>query len=214
MPLITPTLPAEVTAAFTDGLPKFLAGGQTNIRSVGAPPDIPSLQDVGAPDGGPAVHDPQACFTLGLQAAVGGDLTASNSVGWRLFAGEQQFRTVLGRVVSNDLAGWRLTAVFYDQPTAGWTRVWDLLTASHNLANLPEVQAADYELRILSIPALNQESFWLVGKTPGSDLVVPAAPNQLIRDLARAATITAADFLTAIAPLARERLRAPALAGW
>ena len=222
MALLTPTPPQAVSEAFRDGLRTLFGELLTVLKNLnpgdvgailnqtlnkhflGGPPEIPSLADLGLLGEALLDHNQQQVFTLGLS-----DLASEDSprlIGWRLFAGNNQGKTVLGHIIQPAAGGWKLTGCFYRD------RVWDVLQASLALGSLPAVQQGDYELRLLTIPGLNLEAFWLVAKQPDqSDLVVPfpAAPNQPISGLNTAGTFTMANFQSIVSPLAKQRTSSP-----
>ncbi|HKE28447.1 MAG TPA: hypothetical protein VKB88_39125 [Bryobacteraceae bacterium] len=209
MAIMTLTPPFDVTAAFSMQLPAFLAAplGATE-QYVGATPAVPTMTDLGA---NPAalLHDAQQVYLLGLAAvANNAGAGAASPAGWRIFAGTVQGYTVMGRVSFGPRpAGWRLTAAYYGD------RVWQALQASDTLGNLPQVANANYELRVLTVPGLSLEAFWLVDQSSaGNDLVVPfpAAPNQPIDALNQAPVYSMPNFLAAIRPLAQLRAVAQA----
>jgi hypothetical protein len=209
--LLKPTPPPEVTTAFEDGLITLLdgpnhgsAGQITDQYYVGGPPAIPSQADVGfVPGGPPPGHDPQQVFVLGLSdLATQPGTAAARQDGWRLFAGNSQGKTCLGRVVQLPTGGWKLTSCFWGD------RVWFALLASQALGTLAAVLPADYELRVLRIPGLNLEAFWLVAQPPGfGDLIVPFQAN--IPGLTKSGTIAIADFLSTIGPMVKQRMSSP-----
>jgi hypothetical protein len=221
MPLTRPTPPPEVTAAFTDRLYLFLSGptpgrdGKLDAEGyVGKPPSIPSFGDISSSPGTASIHDPQHIYVLDFR---NGYFAPPVDSGWRLFAGLQQFLCVMGRVAKrHDASAWKLTGAFYGDPVANRDRVWDVLQASGALDGLPEIQTATYELRVLAVPRLNLETFWLVNQTAGgSDLVVPfpAAPEQPIAALNTAAAYPMDDFLSRIDPLLKRVASAHPSAG-
>jgi hypothetical protein len=223
MALITIPPPLAVALAFRDGLLKLLSELLTRLESInlsdpgqilnqiinnrrflGGPPPIPSLADLGLLGEALLDHNQQQVFALGLSDLA--SEAAPRPIGWRLFAGNNQGKTVLGHVIPTSAAGWKLTGCFYRD------RVWDILQASLALGSLPVVHQADYELRLLTIPGLNLEAFWLVAKQPGqSDLVVPfpAAPNQPISGLNTSGAFTMADFRSIAGALAKQRTSRP-----
>jgi len=70
---------------------------------------------------------------------------------------------------------------------------------------LPDVANNDYELRVLAIPGLNLEVFWLAAqKTGPSDLIVPfpSASAQIITVLRSQTPYKLTTFLALIKPLA------------
>jgi hypothetical protein len=198
------------------------------FRFLNGPPQLPSLSDLGlSGESALASYTQQQVFLLRLS-----DLTltgktptaaAANLVGWRLFAGNQLGGTVVGRVIqpkTGALQGlWQLAALSYDAPgaTGATALVRNGLQASLNVDNLPAVQEAvknaDYELRVLEVPALHQRVFWLAATSPGmGDLVVPfpAAPGQPNPGLIPPGTTTTMDhFLAILVPLAKQRILHP-----
>ncbi|MBV9770995.1 MAG: hypothetical protein JOZ32_15585 [Bryobacterales bacterium] len=183
MPLLIPRPPLEYAATFSAGLSTFLAttGGpaDTFIKQgyVGTAPPIPTLADVTMGEG----PNPDALkssiaiqvFTVSLyDAANNTGALSPKSSGWRFFAGDEQGKTVLGRVTkSGPNQAWKLAAVHYGD------LVWETRNAVLSLEKSPpqELQGKDYELRIMAIPGLNLEVFWMHAKGPGSvDFIFPA----------------------------------------
>jgi hypothetical protein len=213
MALLKPTPPAAVPTAFREGLVTLLdgpshgnAGQILNKYFIGGSPASPTQSDVGLLAGNPSPgHDPQQVFTLGLSDLLSQPGTGAARLDcWRLFAGSTQGKTCLGRVVQRSSGVWKLTSCFWGD------RVWNAFLASQALSGLPAVQQADYELRVLSIPGLNFEAFWLVAQTPGlGDLVVPFQPSQAIAGLSRSGTIALAALLSFIGPMVKQRMSAP-----
>jgi len=202
----TPAIPTSIDVGYVNaGVPG--AGGFPPIRGVivHAPADGLATPPAGA-SSFPTML-PQQVFTLDLKAAANntGSIDPA-SAGWRFFAGTKVNKTVLGRVSRHGAShAWKLTSLFYGD------RVWDAYTASLALDSAPpaQVATADYELRLLALPGLNLEAFWLEAKTPGSvDLVLPfpAAPNQLIEALNGSPVYSMPDFLDAIRPVANSLL--------
>jgi len=225
MAIVKPSPPANVTAICSVDLPSFLSGpgfgsaGQLiAAKYAGNTPRIPSSADLSSIGGIPVLREPQQVFVLGLGDAANQAIGSAVPAGWRLFAGNQKYKIVMGRVkqATSATTGWKLTATYHGDPVTNRDRVWDVLEASNQLLLLPEVQTADYELRVLTLPGLNLETFWLVAQAAGaSDLVVPfpAAPNQPIRELNTAVSYSMADFLLRIAPLAHLHYSARPLFG-
>jgi hypothetical protein len=196
MPLMTPATPAAAAVAFNSALPRFLANapGLTYQNYLGTPPYIPTPSQVG-----PA-HNGQQVFLLTLNEAVSNTGSINPpSVGWRFFAGTAPNETVLGRTIqvspSNE---WKLAGVFYGE------RVYRALTLSTELETFAQAAKEEYELRLLAVPGLNLEVFWLASQTAGSpDLVVPfpQKTDQLILALQND-SYKIATFLALIRPLA------------
>jgi|SRR5580698_1460184 hypothetical protein len=165
MPLKRPHPPDAAADAFRNGLLSFLSVGPPNSEAfVGERPPIPSVADVET--GGS--HAVLQGFVLSLKdAATNSGVISPPHAGWRFFAGGEQNNTVLGSVVHRR-HGWKLVAVHYGN------RVWQTLRASQQLDSSlqSQVHADTYELRLLAIPGLNLEVFWLSAQKAGSvDLI-------------------------------------------
>jgi hypothetical protein len=196
MPLMTPATPPSAAVAFNAGLPRFLANapGLISQNDLGTPPYIPTLGQVG-----PA-HNPQQVFLLTLNEAVSNTGSINPpSIGWRFFAGTAPNETVLGRTIQvSPSNAWKLSGVFYGD------RVYQALVQSMELETFAQAAKEEYELRLLAVPGLNLEAFWLVSQTAGSpDLVVPfpQKTGQLILSLQND-SYKLATFLAIIRPLA------------
>ena len=205
MPIVGPTPPAGVTNEFSTNLPTFLSGLAPTpafpIKQQGAlgrAPLVPSFGEVSADP----LHDPQPVYVLDLRTPT----LPQQPAFWRLFAGTEQYSSVMGRMTQKNAADpWKMTAAYYGDRTANRDRVWSILQATAALTSLPEVQSHDYELRVLAVPAINLEAFWLVRQGGGGpDLVVPfpETPNQPIPALNTARSYSMETFLQHIIPLA------------
>jgi len=198
MPLVKPTPPTDVSAAINDGFLAFSIGSNTGIQrqgDVAQPPIMPAASQAELP------IDAQAVYVLNLaDAATIAGTAAAAPAGWRFFAGNTAPKLVLGWISRPDSSGKR-------RVTAAYTgdRVWAGYEAMANLALLPELQAHNYELRILMAPALNLEAFWLVSQDAGApDLIAPFAsdPMHLIPGLRTQPVYTMADFIAIVRPAA------------
>jgi hypothetical protein len=210
MALLRPPAPPECEAAFMRSLPDFLSQpsercGPTE-NYVGSPPAVPTLDDVLGPARG-LQFDAQQVFVLALRdAATDAGAHAATPAGWQFFAGEARGAMVLGKLSPSPREGCKLKAAYYGD------RAWDALQASKKLDSLPQVLKADYELRVLAVPGLTLETFWLVAGTKGfEDLVVPFSP---IPEMGADGTdreekvYTMARFLALIRPLAMQQMNA------
>jgi hypothetical protein len=215
MPLQRPTPPTDVAVAFFKGVPEFVSvAADGNIRQgyVGSEPAAPTLAELGSLGDPALIHDVQQIFVLGLtDAADNAGAGAAAPAGWRFFAGNLPGKMLMGKVSRRtSSAGWKMTAAYYGD------RVWAATQASKALEQLTQVQTGNYELRVLAVPGLNLEAFWLVAQQSGSgDLVVPfpAKPDQPIDALNREPVYTMANFLAAIRPVAQLRSIAVPLHG-
>jgi hypothetical protein len=216
MSLLTPNPPHAAAEAFRNGLPAFLSGGPPDTvvseTFVGSPPPIPSAADIytgsghgSGTAGGPNIPSVLQGFVLSLRDAANNTGVVSPAhVGWRFFAGGARNKTVLGSVVQRRHA-WKLVAVHYGNV------VWETLNASQLLNSTPpaQVQAEDYELRLLAIPGLNLEVFWLGAQKAGSvDLIVsvPSALSRFIHLPTPSGPLEIPAFLAEIRPLAASLL--------
>lgn len=213
MPLEKPSAPSATVNAFRVGLPAFLAGrlygqagGLVGAASLNPNPALPTLVDVTAPDG-TLEHDQQQVFVLGLQdIQAGRTLAAATEAGWRFFAGNAQGKVVAGYTSQRPPnATWKLTTV-----TVG-PGVFSSLQQAHGLNALQQVKHNLYDLRLLKIPGLNVEAFWLFARSAAPALLVPspAGPDQLQELLASHQTYTEPDFLNIVQTLTAKRLGYP-----
>jgi hypothetical protein len=199
--LITPVPPVACAMAFSTQLPMFLPGapGLTRQAFLSAPPALPSPAELV-----PGALQAQQVFFLGLNQAANNSGTINPpAAGWRFLASDASSSTsgqLLARVVQIPPSPtWKLTGVFYGP------RVSDAFAASEYVQNLPEVAKNDYVLRILAVPGLNLEAFWLVAQNAGSfDLIVPfpRITEQLIPALRSQIPYKLGTFLALIRPLA------------
>ena len=196
--LITPVPPKGSAAALSSQLPMFLPGAPGLVRKsyLSPTPKLPSPADLFQ-----GAVQAQQVFYLSLNEAANHSGTINPpSAGWRFLAGNASSGQLLARVVQIPSSQtWKLTGVFYGQ------RVSDAIAASSYLQNLPEVGSNDYELRVLTVPGLNLEAFWLVARSATSvDLIVPfpRVTEQLIPSLRAQNPYKLVTFLALIRPLA------------
>ncbi|MGB6944726.1 MAG: hypothetical protein WBE37_20180 [Bryobacteraceae bacterium] len=210
MPLSIPAAPSACLAAFSNGLPAFLpgapAGTVVSETYVGTAPPIPTAADVSTGAGGPPnVTTMIQIFALSLaDAANNTGVISPSPAGWGFFAGGTSTTSVLGRVVQRG-SGWKLVAVQYGG------LIWQTWITSRQLPTLlpASFQAGDYELRLLTVPGLNLEAFWLAPQTAGfTDLIVstptPVKPAVILGDANHPLEMTT--FLAEIRPLAASLL--------
>jgi hypothetical protein len=203
--LITPVPPAATATAFSAQLPMFLPGAPGLVRQafLSPTPTLPTPAEVL-----PGVAQAQQVFFLSLnEAAYNSGSINPPAAGWRFLAGNASSGQLLARVVQIlPSQTWKLTGVFYGQ------RVSDVTAASDYVQNLSEVAKNDYVLRILAVPGLNLEAFWLVAQNAGSvDLIVPfpRTTEQLIPALRAQIPYKLVTFLALIRPLAGGALTMP-----
>lgn len=128
-----------------------------------------------------------------------------------LFRRKLDTTSVLGRVVQRG-SGWKLVAVQYGG------LIWQTWITSRQLPSLlpASIQAGDYELRLLTVPGLNLEAFWLAPQTAGlTDLIVSTPtsvkPAVILGDANHPLEMTT--FLAEIRPLAASLLTMPGRRG-
>ena len=213
MAIRKPTPPRDVVDAFLKQLPQFVwQSAETVFQRYVGDPKVPLLQELGQLEDPDLIHDPQPLFLLGLrEIAENTGVKAAKPAGWRFFAGRRAGAILMGKLsIRIPSEGWKLTAGNYGD------RTWEVYQATLALDQLPQVKEADYELRVLVIPGLNLEGFWLVAQPPKPgdpvlpDLAVPfpGMPDQPNEALQRAPVYTLDQFLATIRPLAQLRLTA------
>ena len=207
---ITPTpAPLEVAARLYDELPRFLsgpdygsAGNIVSQASAGPPQMIPSAGDLNFPVGGNPPNpipdfNPVQVFALGIGAVLQGLGISAGAVpiGWRLFITNAATNSYVMAWISQLPTGvWKMAAAYYGAAVA------NLLDASQGLAPLLPGNAP-YELRMLTLPWINLQAFWLKSQVSGvSDVLVPfpALTAQLIASFYNQPSYTEAQFLAAI----------------
>ena len=125
-------------------------------------------------------------------------------VSWRYFAGgDNETTTVAGDVDASSTP--QVTSLSYG------ASAWTALKAAEALENLPDFSgpAASYEPRLLRIPGLLTEAFWLksLSQSAGreADWVVPYRTP--IKDLDQAKPYPIKDFLQMLYPLAQQAVK-------
>ena len=205
MPLLISTPPAECAAAFVAGLEEFLSGpsGIVNAAFVGAAPAIPTPADIGT-----VIVTAQEVFVPSLTETANNTGTINPApAGWQLFAGNVSSpngQAVWGWVVQRPPSqAWKLIALYYGP------LVLDEWNAFQALTGLEQIQALNYESRLLEIPSVNVKAFWLKAQTPGAiDYVIPipVGASQVVAGLTGPGPFTMPVFLTAIRALAVRNL--------
>jgi hypothetical protein len=149
------------------------------------------------------VRDAQAVlqvFSLGLKSiASRAGVAAAKPVGWRVMVGGDSDQAVIAHVheALGDDAAPRMTALSRGQKVGDAIRVADLLN------RLQQAQDQHYEARLLRVPGVQIEAFWLKPAS-GDGWVVPFLT--LTGGLEVAGVYTMDDFLRTIEPLANKRL--------
>jgi hypothetical protein len=110
----------------------------------------------------------QPFFTVGLeQLANGEEILPAAPTGWRFL-----IRGEYGQAVAADV---NTRSGVKPKMSSLWrgAQIQKVAEAIDELEKLPEVEKQDYELRILRIPGLHIEAFWLRSPAGGPVLVVP-----------------------------------------
>ena len=181
MPVNRPPAPIRAIAALFDELPAFLAGPDygsagnlVSQTSAGAALRLPSPGHLGLPSGGSALtaipdFKPLQVFVLSpQQVRQGQGLSAAAPAGWRFYLEDStSHATVMAWVSERKPGVWKMAAAFFG---AGVTEALRLsLTLDTFVA-----PSSSYESRMLIVPALNLEAFWLRSQTGGiDDMLVP-----------------------------------------
>ncbi|MEO8372541.1 MAG: hypothetical protein ABI806_25365 [Candidatus Solibacter sp.] len=210
MSILKPQVPAAAEEAFSTQLADFVWPSQGDRprtitqEYVGEMPRIPSLSDLRQSGDAALFHDAHHLYVLDLRdVADNADVISPRAAGWRFFAGNSPGNIVMATVKRKG-DNWRMTSSHYGE------RVWEMLEAVRALDQMTELEGGKYEVRVLTVPGLNLEVFWLTDKQAGTDLAVPfpAPPKQPIEELNKYPVYTMTNFLAAIRPLARQRLAA------
>lgn len=189
MSLIYPAPPFNVALAFWNGMKRYLSG------------DDPLSRILASPSGGQwRIH---CLYLLGLQEIIDGKDFQSAAVptGWRFLLSGAGGEAAAGYVTVRDPEP-RMTSLGADQKlkeNMAYATAIDRIVEES-----PELSGKDYELRLLSIPCLLMEVFWLVPPAggPGHDLVFP---YKTLVDELRPQMYTVEQFLAISRPLAEER---------
>src|SRR6266542_2919283 len=124
----------------------FRAGIQGGNETVG--PDYPNA---------PEFHHP--VYAVGLRALDGGAAFSPKQVGWQFLTRDSDGRAIGGDVPQTSLDGGALTTSRMQGPA-----VDKALQAILTTQELDQVRRNDYEVRVLRIPGLRIEAFWLKAK--------------------------------------------------
>ncbi|MFI6324107.1 hypothetical protein ACIBG8_41735 [Nonomuraea sp. NPDC050556] len=161
MPLHTPAPPSGIPETVREKL-RSLAG-QSRFTT-------PSLSL--AQEGDLDVSTPHQVFTIGLDdIESGAGLDAARPVGWRyLITGGGE--VIASAETAEGPDGTPEPAQFTEGRFVAATA-----TAVRSARALPQLEKANFELRLLRIPALYLMALWL--HSPATDLLVPLAPSPI-----------------------------------
>jgi hypothetical protein len=184
--------PERARLAFFTGLPNFLEGIE----------EIDDLGDILT--GLPEEYDPLEIHTLGLDDLAGGaGIAAAEHAGWRFLAGGALSQPIAGDVIAppGDRPPRLISVLHGPQSPACLQIAFSLMARLEAHPNLLD----SYELRILSVPGLLVEAFWLKTPAAENDLVVPY--RNLVTELEGKPVFTMGEFLSIVKPLAQEQLQ-------
>jgi hypothetical protein len=117
-----------------------------------------------------SVSDPHRCYTVSLDDLAQGRLLSTARPGsWRYLVFASGHATADAEVLDNGIQGLEFASVGHGTMAAS------AVEAFHMAEALPEVQADDYEVRCLKIPALYLVALWFHG--PAGDIIVPTDPT-------------------------------------
>jgi hypothetical protein len=153
-------------------------------------------------------------WVLGLQPLLDSDLTlhqAAVPVGWQfLILAEQSGPRASYITVPSDSGAPRLTSVLHGSRLSYYFEITKSIQEVY--AASPELAARDYQVRMLKIPCLLTEAFWLVPIPDGASRIVPvrsSIPNlapENPTDIPAFQVLPVADFLERCRPYAESQL--------
>jgi hypothetical protein len=220
-------------------LSAFLSGGVADSVEtfVGIAPTIPSPAAIGIGSGAvpnaPDIVVSLQAFVLNLKdAANNAGVISPVAAGWRFFAGDSQRTTaILGRVVQRGPGQtWKLAAVHYGDLVSQTLNslntlgaevskmLTDLVSETLSLLNkdpdmtLLQILGQEYELRMLTLPGLNLEVFWLKANKAGlTDFIlpIPSATSNTRLQGGVSGLMEMPKFLASIRPVAASLLKMP-----
>jgi hypothetical protein len=156
------------------------------------------------PDAQRAIRTGQQVFSVGLKPLSQGRKLgeSANPRSWRFSIPARSGPPLFVTVTRQDGDPPQITGLSRGPQAAIYVK------AAQDVRKLPEVTEHDYELRILAIPGLLTECFWLkwLPENPDRDLIVPFATAQ--KELMPLHPYSAGDFLKIVGPLAKRRLAA------
>jgi hypothetical protein len=150
----------------------------------------------------PEQHNMQVIYALGLEDLRASGLQNARKVGWRFLAGSGLRQAVAANLAQTGNEPPQMTALTRGPEIASAIRAAQRIRDDFPLVKDPQYE---YELRVLKIPGILLEVFWLKAKT-GGDLVVPYFA--LFCDKLNVMRVLQADeFLDIVKPLAKKRLQ-------
>jgi hypothetical protein len=149
----------------------------------------------------PEQHNMQVIYALGLQDLMASGFKNARKVAWRFLASSALRQAVAANLAQVGDEAPQMTAL-----TRG-AEIASAIRAAQRVREFPPAKDPqyEYELRVLKIPGVLLEVFWLKAKT-GSDLVVPYFA--LFCDKLNVMRVLQVDeFLDIVKPLVQKRLQ-------
>jgi len=145
------------------------------------------------------LSSPHAVYDLRADAvAAGGGLASAKATGFRYLVQAGGVSVAAGEVLADASGAASLLANINYGPFVEATA-----RALTQASQLPAVSAGSYEVRLLRFSAIALLALWLKPDSGGADIVYPLAPAP--PPLQAENPYSAADFVRAILPLARQR---------
>jgi len=189
MPLNLPDAPSGVPDQVMSKLHAFADGGKFTTPALRA-----------ARKERLALSTPHQVFTMGRDDITsGGGLDRARPVGWRFLVQEG----------GQPIASAETTLAPDGTHEVSHTTEGQFVAATDNavkaIRNLPQLEAAGFELRLLRIPALYMMALWL--HAPATDLLVPMAPSPIAKE---GKPMEPAEFFADLSELATQAATPPA----
>lgn len=209
----------NVKTAKNLSVPRPSAEWMQKLRASMAAFDVPShsFSDCVAEETWPGRQAVHCVYSVGLRTIIGleGLGSIDKPLGWRFLAGgHKEIATAVACMSSHEVSGKTAKVL----ATLEAPEVAEILRHTEDLGKLPQVRnhpSDHYELRVIRIPALFIEAFWLKSQGAKPDLIVPYAVILDRRNSTKLGTgktliknqaYTAADFLKTIRPAAQQKL--------
>jgi hypothetical protein len=173
------------------------------------PTSAPQAENAGlsfVADGGVDIHLPHPVYNLGLSDLVSGKgLSAAVLVSWRYLLSDGE-STAMAEVTQSSGT----------QSSVGQTHSFSMLNRGPFVASLVQtvdaaeknatLQAGNYEVAVLHVPALYAMALWLRSQTPGGGTLIPLTPAPA--SLTAGQSYTEQAFVQALLPSAEQSLKA------
>ena len=135
-------------------------------------------------------------FTLRLDKIGESFKESPQPAGWRFMALAASGSPIAGEVAVLGDGLPRMVSLSRDEV------ITEMVMGARNIQMLPQVQARDYELRLLRIPGVRTEVFWLKPLVGEDHLIIPALTQS--KRLLKKDPLPIAEFLSVLQDLASE----------